>query len=151
MIKQWFYQVCFAVLALALVGCSTFQAVGEALTDNELIAGVIAYKATSELIQESDDPQGRAERIILYTDAVMDILDNDSRGTLDTVYQSVYELIDWESIPEVDHRLIEDLLIAVRDKLAEEAEDFAILTPETRVSLQHIVARIRDAADYHLI
>lgn len=132
---------------LALVGCS---AVSSVLNDYTLIAGAVAYKATAELIELTDDRSARATRILRYTDAAMEVVDSSQEVTLDALYQTVYDMIDWDRIPRQDHVLVNDLLIAVRDRLAEEVDEVTTLTPETEVSLVHIINRIRSAAIYYV-
>ena len=121
----------------------------QVLQDNTLIAGVAAYTATNEIIERSEDPAGRAQRILLYTDAVSELVSADTPVSLDAVYDAIHGLIDWEQIPPVDRPLIEDLLQAVRDRLAQEIEQSIALDNETEVSLLHVIDRIRMAALFH--
>ncbi len=135
-----------AVLMLAVTACATVESV---LNDNSLLAGVAAYKATTEIIERAEDPQARAKRILIYTEAAANIVDSAEPVTLQAVYEAVFESIAWDQIPPADRPLIEDLLSAIRDRLAEEVEQFAILTPETEVSLLHVISRIRSAAGFY--
>jgi hypothetical protein len=152
--KQTIYRVFALTLILMLTSCSSqgraiINGVGEVLNDNSLLAGVAAYTATNEIIERSDDPQGRASRILAYTDAVIELVSDEQPVSLDGVYAAVHGLIDWQRIPPVDRPLIEDLLSAVRDRLAREIEQSIALSPETEVSLLHVVKRIRMAAEFH--
>ena len=137
-------------LALAvalLVSCAPGD--GNLLGNHELIAGVAAAKATVEIIERAENQQARAARILIYTATAEELVDSSKPVTLQDVYQAVHDAINWEAIPPIDRMIVEDLLQAVRDSLAREAERFAILSPEAEVSVIHIIRRIRETASFY--
>lgn len=135
-----------AALLLFLVGCGT--AVSDLLNDNTLFAGVAAYKATTEIIERADDPQGRANRILTYTESAMALVDSDLPVTLNTLYIHVHGLV-MGNVPDVDRQPVEDILDALRESLAREIDEFVTLTPNTEVGLRHVITRIRMAAQFY--
>ena len=138
-----------AIVMLALTSCALPTVIGDVLNDNSLLVGAFAYQATVEIIERAEDTQGRAGRILRYTDKATDLLGADEPVTIAALHQAIYVLIDWDSIPDIDEPLIKDLLTAIRNRLEQEVENVAGMTPETEVSLLHVVARIRSAADYY--
>lgn len=142
--KSWTWRV-LILLLLAIPSCTVMQA----LNDHTLIAGIAAYKATGEIIEAAEDTQARAQRIIRYADLAADLVDSSEPVSLEAVHVKMLEAIDWGAIPPADHRLIEDLLLAIRVKLEEEVTEYNVLTPESQITLLHIIKRIRSAAEYY--
>lgn len=137
------------LLSILFAAVLSSCAITDALNDHTLIAGIVAYKATAEVIELADDRQARAERILKYTDAALRLIDADTPVTLDSVYEAIHAAIDWDVIPPIDRPLVEDLLAAVRDKLAEEINQYQILEPGDEVGLEHVIVRIRSAAHHY--
>lgn len=136
-----------SILLLALLaGCATVTTV---LNDHTLLAGVAAYKATTFAIEESSDPVARANRILRYTDTAAEIIDSEAPTTLDSLHEYISGLVMAE-VPPIDQVPAQDLLESLRVALAREIDEFAVLTPETEVSVLHIIVRIRAAAEYYL-
>lgn len=140
-----FNRILTALVLMALMACST---VTDVLNDNTLFAGIAAYKATSRIIERSDEPQARAQRIITYTEAATRLVDSDTPVTLEQLYQHVHVLV-MSQVPSIDRQPAEDMLDALRDQLAQEIDEFVTLTPETEVSLLHVISRIRSAAEHY--
>lgn len=134
-----------ALVALQLASCAAVQ---EVLNDNTLLAGVAAYKATQAMLDRSSEPQARAQRILDYTDDVVEFLGDEHDVTIDLLYEYVHGLV-MAQVPDVDRQPVEDLLIALRDRLAEEIGELQVLTPETEVSVLHVIQRIRYAAQLY--
>lgn len=135
-----------AVALAQLIGCAT--AVSDLLNDNTLFAGIAAYKATSTIIEQYEDPQARARRIVGYAEAATNLVDSSTPVTLDGLYDHVYVLV-MAQVPEADRPMAEDILEALRYRLAVEIDEFVTLTPETEVSLLHVISRIRMAAEFY--
>lgn len=139
-------QLIVITLSLLMLSCA---ALSDFANENTRIAGALAYSATVELIERSDNPGERAARILEYTDSAITIIEADESVTVTVLHQAICVLIDWDAIPPVDRPLVNDLLLAVRDKIAEKIDQGEELTPETEVSLLQIIGRIRMAAEFH--
>jgi hypothetical protein len=133
------------LIALHLAGCAVVQ---DVLNDNTLLAGVAAYKATQAMLEQSGDPQARAKRILDYTDEVVGFLGDEEDVTINLLHDFVHGLV-MAQVPEVDRQPAEDMLLALRERLAEEIGEFEVLTPETQVSVLHVIERIRMAAELY--
>lgn len=125
------------------------QQAGEFLSDNTLIAGVAAFSGTQYIIELAEDPQARAERIIGYVDLALAMVDSDEQVTLPQLKQAVLDAILWESIPPADQGEVRDLVDEIERRIAAEIEERAVLSPEAEMGLEHILRRVRMAAEQY--
>lgn len=131
--------------ALALLSCAT----PGTQSDSTLLAGVIVYKATAELIERADDQADRAGRVLRHTETIEALLDADEPISIALLHQAIHIAIDWESIPPIDRPLVEALIEVIRARLEQETSGAQLLTPGTVVNLRHILTRIRSAAHFY--
>ncbi len=153
----------WALVALVLVllpSCAALDAGVAMISDHTLIAGVVAHKATGEIIERasssdhselfnSELKRARARRIICYAELAADLVDGSTSVSLNSLHQSLLEHIDWGAIPPADHQLVEDLLLKVKEQLEKEIVEYNVLTPESQITLMHIIERIKNAAEFY--
>lgn len=137
------------LLLAAMLALTSCQAVQDVLNDNTLLTGVAAYEATEWIIEAAEDPEARARRILAYTEAAVEIVDSSTPTTLASLHTYISGLV-MAQVPEIDRQPAQDMLDALRVRLAIEIDEYASLTPETEVSLLHVIQRIRIAAEHHV-
>jgi hypothetical protein len=135
------------LLTSLLAACS---AVSVLVSENNLIVGVVAYKATSELIERADDKAARAERIIKYTEIASSLVDSSQPVSINTLADTLIDSINWDLIPPQDHALINSLISDLRHRLAREIQEYVILSAADEVSIEYIIDRMREAALYYV-
>ena len=125
-----------------LVGCAT---TGGSDTRNALLTEIAIKAATTRIIDKSDDPGGRAERIIEIARATKGLAEGGAVTLIDDLALEINDRIDWQSLNPSDAMLAKALVSAVTDEL-EARVDNNLIAGNSLLILQRVLDHIIEAA-----
>lgn len=131
-----------ALTCTALVGCST---TGGSDTRNALLTELAIKAATTRIIDKSDDPAGRASRIIEISRATKGLAEGGVVTLIGDLELEINDRIDWQSLNPGDAMLAKSLVSAVTDEL-ESRVDNNLIAGSSLLILQTVLDHIIEAA-----
>jgi len=137
--------ITFALACTTLVSCST---TGGSDTRNALLTEIAIKAATTRIIDKSDDPAGRSDRIIEIARAAKGLAEGGTVTLIDDLELEISERINWQSLNPSDAMLAKALVSAVTNEL-EARVDNNLISGSALLILQTVLDHIIEAAEMY--
>lgn len=109
-----------AVFLCAASACSTFESLGDYVSDNPLIAQVATRQAVAQYIAEGDSIEEelrRARAVEMRIKKVLLFLDGDPEARVDQLMTVIDDSIEWDELTLRDRLLVESIVRLVEREL----------------------------------
>lgn len=109
-----------AVFLCAVSACSTFETLGDYVSENPLIAQVATRQAVAQYIAEGDsieDEIRRARAVEMRIKKVLLFLDGDPEARVDQLMTVIDDSIEWDELTLRDRLLVESIVRLVESEL----------------------------------
>lgn len=109
-----------AVFLCAASACSTFESLGDYVSENPLIAQVATRQAVAQYIAEGDSIEEeikRARAVELRIKKVLLFLDGEPEARVDQLMTVIDDSIEWDELTLRDRLLVESIVLLVEREL----------------------------------
>lgn len=123
--NSFFGAAIIAVFLCLIQGCSTFETLGDYVSENPLIAQVATRQAVAQYIAEGDSLEeeiARAQSVKNRIKKVLIFLDGDPEAKVSDLMVVINDSIEWDELTFRDRLLVQDIVKLVEDELEEAVE-----------------------------
>lgn len=134
-----------------MVGCSTFEKIGDFVSENQLLTSIAVRQAVSRYISAGDTIEkedARALAVETRLERIIKYLDGNPKATADQIIEVAESSIDWEQLEISDQLLVMDLLSMLKKEL--ESKDLDV-NPESLIAIRSLFETAISAARVHLM
>lgn len=144
----------FLCLVVVLGGCSTFETLGDYVSENPVFVSVASRQAVAAYIAtgKTDVEQAeKAKQVNATVSKALIYLEGDPEATVDSLMALVDSEINWEGLTIRERFIVQDLMSLVETELRKYEVQNGVISETTALAVRGLLLTAQSAAHLYLV